>query len=114
MNGRQCIIVHAGYAKTLDGIETKGDFQAMEDFYIYAREEAYIQGGIPNGMIIAGHTPTIAEKEFTFNNRNVFRFYDEKKDCIFYDIDCGCSYANVRDNARLACIRLEDEKIFYV
>ena len=40
--------------------------------------------------------------------------YDESLDCIFYDIDCGCVMGSVQENAKLACIRLEDEKIYYV
>lgn len=111
---RRCIVVHAGYIDKLDDDLTAKGFPVLEDFFLYARDEAYMYGGIPHGMIIAGHTPTIAEGVMPFNNGRVYRFYDETQDCIFYDIDCGCAYSKVRDNARLACIRLEDEKIFYV
>ncbi len=54
----------------------------------------------------------IVIERFAYNDGNVFRFYDKKKDCIFYDIDCGCVFRNRQLNAKLACIRLEDEKIF--
>jgi serine/threonine protein phosphatase 1 len=111
---RECIIVHAGYRESLEGVETEGNFANMEDFYLYARDDAYIYGGIEHGMMIAGHTPTTAEEELPFNDGNVYRSYDEKLDCIFYDIDCGCAMRKVRKNGKLACIRLEDEKIFYV
>lgn len=110
---RHCIIVHAGYIETVAGVPTKKTYASIEEFYLYAREDAYLYGGISHGMVIAGHTPTIAEKELPFNHGNVYRFYDAQKDCVFYDIDCGCSYAGIRENAKLACIRLEDEKIFY-
>ena len=40
--------------------------------------------------------------------------YDEELDCTFYDIDCGCSYRERHLAAKLACIRLEDEAVFYV
>ena len=40
--------------------------------------------------------------------------HDEEMDCTFYDIDCGCASRNRRSNAKLACLRLDDEKIFYV
>ena len=56
----------------------------------------------------------IVIERFAYNDGNVFRFYDKKKDCIFYDIDCGCVFRNRQVNAKLACIRLEDEKIFYI
>jgi hypothetical protein len=36
--------------------------------------------------------------------------YDENMDCVFYDIDCGCTLRKLRPNGKLACIRLEDEK----
>ena len=64
-------------------------------------------------MIIAGHTPTIIKGAFAYNRGNVFRYYDDAMDCIFYDIDCGCVFQNQISDAKLACIRLEDEKIFY-
>jgi serine/threonine protein phosphatase 1 len=111
---RECIAVHAGYIESLEGVETDDTFASIEDFYLYARDDAYIYGGIPHGMIVAGHTPTTAEEELPFNDGNVYRSYDEDLDCIFYDIDCGCAMRNVRKNGKLACIRFEDEKIFYV
>ena len=104
VGGRTCIIVHAGYSECNENAS----------FFLYAREESIHSGGIKNGMVIAGHTPTILEDEFAYNKGKVFCFYDEKKDCIFYDIDCGCVFRNTRPEARLACLRLDDEKIFYV
>jgi serine/threonine protein phosphatase 1 len=112
--GRDCVVVHAGYIESLDGVETEDYFASVEDFYIYARDDAYIYGGIPHGMIIAGHTPTTAEQELPFNDGNVYRSYDKEMDCIFYDIDCGCAFRQIHPNAKLACIRLEDEDVFYV
>lgn len=38
----------------------------------------------------------------------------EDLDCTFYDIDCGCSAKGKRDGAKLACIRLDDEQIYYI
>jgi serine/threonine protein phosphatase 1 len=111
---RDCIAVHAGYIESLDGIDTDNQFSSIEDFYMYARDDAYIYGGVLHGMIIAGHTPTIAEQELPFNDGNVYRSYDKDIDCIFYDIDCGCAFSKKHSNAKLACIRLEDEKVFYV
>lgn len=109
---KTCIIVHAGYTEELNNINTS--FSSFEEFCLYAREAGYQLGGKQHGMIIAGHTPTIVKGEFTYNEGNVFRYYDKEKDCIFYDIDCGCAFRKREPNAKLACIRLEDEKIFYV
>lgn len=112
IGNRECIVVHAGYAEALEDIGTL--FSSLEEFYLYAREESYQLGGKQHGMIIAGHTPTIATEGFTYNKGKVFRYYDKEKDCIFYDIDCGCVFRSWEPDARLACIRLEDENIFYV
>lgn len=104
-------VVHAGYAESLEGLGS--GFSRLEDFYLYARQESIVNGGKQHAVIVAGHTPTIAEGAFSYNNGNVFRHYDPQKDCVFYDIDCGCSFRDRDPEAKLACIRLEDEEIFY-
>ena len=111
INGRSYVIVHAGYAGELENIGEK--FDGIEDFYLYAREEG-LQSGLEHGTVIFGHTPTVAEGKFAFNDGRVFKYYNEKNDCTFYDIDCGCAFKSIRCDARLACIRLEDERIFYI
>ena len=111
INGRTCVAVHAGYTENSENIGE--DFLNVEDFYLYAREEG-LRGGIPHGMIIAGHTPTIAEEKFAYNSGSVFRYYDEQKDRVFYDIDCGCAFRSINSDAKLACIRLDDEEVFYI
>ena len=112
IGGRPCVAVHAGYAGRLEDIEDS--YSSLEEFYLYAREESMELGGICHGMVIAGHTPTVARWEFAYNQGNVFQHYDADKDCVFYDIDCGCAYRTQDSDAKLACIRLEDERIFYV
>lgn len=114
INGKRFIIVHAGYIENLEGLETDDTFDTLEDFYLYARDDAYIYGGLEHGIVVAGHTPTTLEEELPYNNGNVYKAYDEDIDCTFYDIDCGCASRNRRSNAKLACLRLDDEKIFYV
>ena len=61
-------------------------------------------GGIENGMIVAGHTPTLSKDYMMYNGGLVYQHYDPQKNCLYYDIDCGCSYRTVRANARLACL----------
>ncbi len=109
---KNCVVVHAGYAERLEDIGTK--FSELKEFYIYAREESCQLGGKKHGIVVAGHTPTILRESFAYNKGNVFRYYDQEKDCIFYDIDCGCVFRRQEADAKLACIRLEDEKVFYV
>lgn len=109
---RACVVVHAGYAGKLENVESS--FPSLEEFYLYAREDSLRLGGKPHGMVVAGHTPTIAKGAFAYNRGKVFRYYDKETDCIFYDIDCGCVFCSKNPDAGLACIRLEDEKIFYI
>lgn len=104
VGGRLCVVAHAGYAPNLDDTH----------FYLYAREESCQAGGICHGMVVAGHTPTIAKGEFCYNKGDVFRHYDKEKDCVYYDIDCGCVFRGKYADAKLACLRLEDEKVFYL
>lgn len=110
---RVCVVVHGGYAENPEDV-AKAGYSSLEEFYLEAREEAYLLGGKPHGMVVAGHTPTFLPGEFTFNEGRVFRYYDEETDCVFYDIDCGCAYRRKDPWGRLACIRLEDERVFYV
>ena len=110
--GRTCVMVHAGYSEDTEKIREL--FSNIENFYLHAREKGFRLGGIPHGMIISGHTLTIVDRGFMYNSGNVFRHYDPDKDCIFYDIDCGYVFRKRYSDAKLACIRLEDKKIFYV
>ena len=111
IEGKNCVVVHAGFTERLENIIP--NFSTLEQFYLYARAESCQLGGKQHGMVIAGHTPTILKGEFAYNGGKVFRYYDKRKDCIFYDIDCGCVFRGQESDAKLACIRLEDEKIFY-
>lgn len=113
VNGRSCVVVHGGYAESPEDI-AKAGYSSLEEFYLQAREEAYLLGGKPHGMVVAGHTPTLIPGEFPYNEGRVFRYYNQEKDCVFYDIDCGCAYRKKDPWGRLACIRIEDERIFYV
>ena len=106
VNGKNYIAAHAGYTE-------KGSKSERENFCLFAREES-IKHGKNNYTIIAGHTPTIIEGEFAYNGGKIFRYYDRQHNRAFYDIDCGRVFRHKYDNARLACIRLEDEKVFYV
>ncbi len=109
---KKFIIVHAGYIQENRLKET--NHSSLEDFYLYARDEAYKYGGENNSFIISGHTPTLSKSNISFNDGFVYKQFDANKNCTFYNIDCGCSYKNNQPNAHLACIRLNDEKIFYV
>lgn len=105
---KDCVVVHAGFMEDLSS-----EVEDLENFYIYAREEAIQDGGIEHGMIIAGHNPTIYKDYIFYNEGKVFSYYDKKKDCQFFDIDCGSAYRAIDTRGKLACIRLDDEEVFY-
>lgn len=124
INGREYIVVHAGYMEEGDLKDTDIDLSpilnSMEKpmseqkyFYLWAREEALKVGGKENTTIIAGHTPTVADSEF-YTGGTVFKYENKEKNSVIYDIDCGCVFYGKIPGANLACIRLEDEKVFYL
>ena len=97
---RECVVVHAGYLEQFPTAGLTGKYTCVEDFYLRAREDAYLTGGIENRMIVAGHTPTLSKDYMMYNGGLVYQHYDPQKNCLYYDIDCGCSYRTVRANAR--------------
>ncbi|MBR4754594.1 MAG: hypothetical protein IK054_05350, partial [Lachnospiraceae bacterium] len=109
---KEVAIVHAGYTPVPGSIPVK--FKDVEDFYLHAREEAIRFGGIRNGMVIAGHTPTIARKMYCFTGGRVYRHADESKNCVFYNVDCGCAYREVSPFGKMCCLKLDDETIYYL
>lgn len=141
-DGRPCVITHAGFREPEPALYPQAGEHAsvfdpalaelpphlsvpddLRDFCLYARADAYRDGGLPGGMVVAGHTPTIAGKEYfavpgapAVRPGEVFRFYDMQKDCVFYNIDCGGVFRTIgaEPAGRLACLRLEDEEVFYV
>ena len=112
VGNRDCVVVHAGFCDGNSGL--RGNYESPEEFMLYARDDALTIGGVDHGLIIAGHTPTIAPGSIFYTGGRVFRYHNEKRDCVFYDIDCGCAYREHRPAGKLACLRLEDERVFYV
>lgn len=94
INGIKHVIVHAGYK------------QNDVNFYIYARKETYFK----NGIVIAGHTPTNLQNEFSFNSGQIYKNINFQLNSTYINIDCGCVYPN----GKLACLRLEDMKEYYI
>ena len=110
--GRECVAVHAGYCE--DETLIRGKYGSLNEFCLYARDDALEIGGIEGGMIIAGHTPTISNETRFYTGGRVFCHHDTDKDCIFYDIDCGCVFRSVYPSGTMACLRADDEEIFYL
>jgi serine/threonine protein phosphatase 1 len=113
VNGRDYIIVHAGYPD-MEKVHEDIDDTSLEYFYLCAREAAVTFGGRADTTIISGHTPTVLRDSIFYNKGRVKKVVDESRNCIFYDIDCGCVFRSRHEDARLACIRLDDEEIFYI
>lgn len=112
VNGRDFVVVHAGWAPSLRQLGS--DVTSLPSFYLYARGESVSLGGEDGVTVVAGHTPTVSKKKFAYNKGRVYTAYDEKRDRRFYDIDCGSWMRRKNPDARLACLRLDDEKVFYV
>ena len=86
------ILVHAGITKD----------RQDDDFLLWAREDFL---NVPTGLdktVIFGHTPTV----FMTGNRDMKIWYNDGR----IDIDCGSCFTG----GKLACLRLDDMKEFYV
>ena len=110
VNDKHFVIVHAGYVER----DKLFEHPTVEDFYIYARDEAYMGGGKKDSIIIAGHTPTISSGHVTYTGGRIYKSYNEKKNCTFYDIDCGIVFRKTHNKGNLACLKLEDESEYYL
>lgn len=114
INSKKYIIVHAGYISDAGYKFVKDKYESKESFYIYSREDSIHYGGLKETTIIFGHTPTVASGEF-YNNGNVCKYVDIKNNCTFYNIDCGVSYRSSKCmEAKLSCVKLDDETIYYI
>ena len=107
---KRFIVAHAGYICSIKGLK----YSSNKEFYLYAREDNFLHGGYEGATIITGHTPTIIESEFSYNNGDVFKYYNKDKNCTFYDIDCGCVFRDKYQNAKLSCLCLDTEQIYYI
>ena len=119
INGKHFIVVHAGYiedAKLKKYLKANSIRRSsVEDFYIYAREEAFEVGGKKDSIIVAGHTPTIASGRYTYTGGTICKLYNEEINCTYYDIDCGAVFKVLGvGDGNMACLRLDDEKEFYL
>lgn len=110
INEKHFVVVHAGYVEK-DKLFGR---QSVEDFYIYARDEGYFRGGKKDSIIVAGHTPTISTHHKMYTGGKIFKLYNKQMNCMFYDVDCGAVFRNLIGEGNMACLRLDDEKEFYL
>lgn len=85
---------------------------------VWGRPSPDAPAPIPGVQVIVGHTPvcclgrTEAEEEaYCTRLAQMGEHMHIFRGCGFWDLDCGCGYE--LPAARLACIRLEDEQVFY-
>lgn len=67
------------------------------------------QPGVPEKVVIFGHTPTTNYRYKGVGGVVVQKFEDNNS--ITVNIDCGCCWR--QENSKLALLRLEDLKVFY-
>lgn len=103
VNGKRFILVHATFSQFASFFNMKG-FE-IKEFAVWDRESILMVpeiDALKDITFIFGHTPTINLQDKSqmeiYQNRNII------------GIDCGAAY---KDIGRLACIRLEDMKVFY-
>lgn len=93
VNGKDFVLVH--------GFPSEDPFDR-----IWERPEVNCKEPVPGKTVIIGHTPTVFLKG---DNGEPFSiWYGEG----IIDIDCGCGHKS--ELRRLACLRLDDMKEFYV
>ena len=122
INDKTYTIVHAGYISpqkinqpfTRQCIGLTEKIWDIETFYIWARDSHWDCGGVQNGTIIFGHTPTITHYHFSYNKGKVFDKINPRNKCRYINIDCGYVYKKDFPEANMAIFRLEDEKVIYL
>jgi serine/threonine protein phosphatase 1 len=100
------ILVHAGITEE---ILTTGE--DPDDYCIWARYEFYSGKGIPGKTIVFGHTPMMSQMINDELSIHIWRPKDP--DIHMIGIDTGAVFAR-RFGGKLSCLRLEDQKEFYV
>ena len=104
VGGIDYVLVHAGITEEI--LKTGKD---PDEFCIWARNEFYFGDGIPGKTIVFGHTPMmsrIIDEEIT-----VHIWKPKGKNLI--GIDTGAVFAK-KFGGKLSCLRLDDQKEFYV
>lgn len=102
------IFVHAGYPR--DSLP----YEKKKEFILYSRDEAYSEGGSSGTIVISGHTPTISIENNCFTNGEVYEYYNDEIDCVYYNIDCGCVFKDQDEAAQLCCMKIEDKSFYYI
>ena len=106
LNGRQFILTHAAPTDLYERYDYKYD--SAREFAVWMRFENYPV--VEGRTVVFGHTPT-----FNLNFDSPMTVWDVG---YWIGIDCGCMFPERGDPwsgaaGRLACLRLDDMKVFY-
>lgn len=100
------ILVHAGLSRYSDDFELEEFLKQDETTCLWTRENIGNEQKYRDYTVICGHTPVQSILNNSEDPRIIRRYG------TLY-IDCGCCFRE-RINGRLACLRLEDMKKFYI
>ena len=103
VNDQKFVLVHATSERMLQFHDL--DESEMKEFLVWDRESVRwipAMGVHENEIVIFGHTPTC-----NLQNKMPLEIFVEDN---IIGIDCGAAYPEI---GRLACIRMEDMKVFY-
>lgn len=103
VNNRDFVLVHATSKKMTQFHELRDD--ELKKFLVWDRESVRwipAMGVHENEIVIFGHTPTC-----NLQNKRPLEIFVEDN---IIGIDCGAAYPEI---GRLACVRLDDLRVFY-
>lgn len=110
------LLVHAGY----DPVKLKEDLKTMkledalmnqEERLVWEREKFFKEPGLKEYTVIFGHTPRpYIDEKFEEESELPYKIWFDKKYNNKICVDTGNCY----EEGRMACLRLEDMKEFYI
>jgi len=107
VNGKNFKLVHAVPCELYDALEDQLMGESRAYFSVWERELIHVFSEIDNFITIFGHTPTC-----NLTGKVPMEIYHKGN---IIGIDCGAAYQfSDVEGGRLACIRLDDMKEFYV
>lgn len=116
VNNQRFIIAHSDIP---DSVIQK-NFSLKEQVFLSDKEKKEIVWNrstenvkIPDAILVHGHTPTIFKEAFKSDDYSLNRLARVYVSGNRINVDCGVSYI-FRANRRLAAVRLEDLKEFYL
>lgn len=120
VNNKRFIIAHANIPYSIinektGALKSRADLTMKERQFIVWDRDVIGFDKIENTILVHGHTPTIMHDAFSYksslNSDNYGKIFHTHNR---YNVDCGITYKEADDRARLAALRLDDFKEYYV